>query len=367
MAKDRTYTLDTHEQALLDLLRSGLWSHHTPDETLYRDIDWGALYALIRKQSLIAICWDGMLKLNPSLHPPKPLKFKWYAAVRTIENANLRFNQLSVELCSCLSSHNVNIILLKGQGISTLYPIPTHRQCGDIDLYVDYNDYKQSITLIESHFKKLVIDGFSSLHYNYTINDISVELHHKMLHLHSKDREQAFDKELEKWYPHSIKHVSIAEGDLPTPPTAFNEAYTLLHIYKHLITYGVGFRQIIDWAYIASSLPSKEIVLPEYNDLRELFSSIAVNYLGFPSNGLPHYNGDSAQCSKIVEIIFADGNMGHSSRHNKRYNIYLIDKLLSMWHMVSRWATIYGSLPGHANDYIIGQLRDSVRKLFTKQ
>jgi hypothetical protein len=149
MRSDRInkFQLSREEEMLFALLRSSLhggevehsyFQGATPD-------DWKQCYHLSVKQGVMALSWDGVVRLPRELQPPLAIKISWAANVEAYEKRYMKYCKTAVELSGFYSQHGIKTVVLKGVGLSTLYPIPHHREGGDIDIYT-YSACKDSIS-----------------------------------------------------------------------------------------------------------------------------------------------------------------------------------------------------------------------------
>ena len=133
----KTVKLLVHEQMLFALLRASL--HQREVETAFfhqvSPRDWKECYLLAARQGVMALAWDGLLKLPAELMPPKALKLTWGLAVEAYEKKYERYCRTVDELLSFYQTHGIAAVQLKGVGLSACYPVPCHREGGDIDIY----------------------------------------------------------------------------------------------------------------------------------------------------------------------------------------------------------------------------------------
>lgn len=108
---------------------------HTPSAD-----EWGELYAMAKKQSLVGVCFAGVQKLQEQYQtPPEVLYLTWMGMAAKIQQRNEVVNRQCVELQAKLSADGFRSCILKGQGVAQLYgeSIRGLRQSGDIDIWVD--------------------------------------------------------------------------------------------------------------------------------------------------------------------------------------------------------------------------------------
>ena len=125
------------ELLLFALLRSSL--HEQEVEQVFfdqaTDEDWKQCHQIAAAQGVMALSWDGVLRLPKELQPPLALKLTWAMAVERYEAKYLRYCKTVDELSAFYASHGITTVQLKGVGFSTYYPVPAHREGGDIDVY----------------------------------------------------------------------------------------------------------------------------------------------------------------------------------------------------------------------------------------
>src|SRR3989339_1447331 len=96
---------------------------------------WNELLTLAAKQGVFAIAYDGLPDtLLPEL--PKDITIKWQLGVENIEKRYDRQIGVLKELISIFNKNGIDLLLLKGLGLCSMYPEPNHRECGDLDIYL---------------------------------------------------------------------------------------------------------------------------------------------------------------------------------------------------------------------------------------
>lgn len=91
----------------------------------------------------MALAWDGIQTLPACLQPPKALKLNWAMAVENYEKRYRRYCHTIAELSAFYKIHGITTVQLKGVGLSTYYPIPSHREGGDIDIFTYSADHSR--------------------------------------------------------------------------------------------------------------------------------------------------------------------------------------------------------------------------------
>ena len=136
MLSNNMRKLHKQEGMLFALLRASL--HQKKTETCFFEgasaDDWKACYKLACQQGVMALAWDGVLKLPAEMIPPKALRITWGMAVQAYEKKYEHYCNTIQELTDFYLRRGIMTVQLKGVGLSTYYPVPSHREGGDIDI-----------------------------------------------------------------------------------------------------------------------------------------------------------------------------------------------------------------------------------------
>jgi hypothetical protein len=130
---------------LFALLRASLHERE-PEVSFFQhvsDEDWKLCYRLAASQGVMALAWDGVMKLPVDLQPLRSVKLSWATGVETYEQKYLRYCSTIDEISRFYGEHGIRTMQLKGVGFSLLYPVPCHREGGDIDIYTYSADKKK--------------------------------------------------------------------------------------------------------------------------------------------------------------------------------------------------------------------------------
>ena len=249
-------TLNTFEKMLLALLRSSLHERE-PETDFFQNVteeDWKQCYNLAIAQGVMALAWDGLLRLPKELQPIRRLKLPWAMAVERYEAKYLRYCKTVVELSAFYANHGIEMVQLKGVGFSTLYPVPSHREGGDIDIYT-YSADKSCMSDQEANqmADKLMaeqgmkIEFHSYKHSNFNYKGVPVENHKCFLDVKEfKEAILANEILVKEFKP---VYVELAEGKVQIPSPAFNAFFIVFHALQHYGR-GIALHHLCDWAII---------------------------------------------------------------------------------------------------------------------
>ena len=230
---------------------------HTPSAD-----EWGELYAMAKKQSLVGICFAGVQRLATSIgseteqrqEPPEMLYLTWMGMAAKIQQRNDVVNAQCVEVQQMIEKEGFRTFIMKGQGNSALYndTLCLLRQSGDIDIYLEgglekVNDFVQrthptnEINELEIHF--------------HCLPDTEVEIHYRPFIMRNPFK----NRKLQRFFAEAMRfdnkvNLPNGVGSINVPTIEFNLVHQLVHIYHHLFTEGIGMRQLLDYYMLLRSV-----------------------------------------------------------------------------------------------------------------
>lgn len=219
--------------------------------------DWKQCYHLSVKQGVMALSWDGVVRLPRELQPPLAIKISWAANVEAYEKRYMKYCKTAVDLSGFYAQHGIKTVVLKGVGLSTLYPIPHHREGGDIDIYT-YSACKDSISdkdanaladiLMQERGMDVDIE-YSYKHSLFHYNGVPIENHKTFLNVKAYNIAGQMEEFLEK----NIEPVpaTLPCGEILVPSGAFNTVFVALHTFQHYCA-GMTLHHLCDWAMVLS-------------------------------------------------------------------------------------------------------------------
>lgn len=298
------------EQMLFALLRASL--HNRQIETSYfknvSDMDWEQCFRLAKLQGVMALAWDGILKLPTGLQPPLELKLQWGIKVEAQEKKYQRYCQTIQELTSFYQEHQIATLQLKGVGLSTLYPIPFHREGGDIDIYT-YSANQSKMSDMEANLladelmrkQGIEVKTYSYKHSNFHFKGIPIENHKYFLNI----KHYPIAKQINGWLMKDLQPQSTlllnGECRIWTPSPAFNTLFLAFHAAQHHGS-GLALHHFCDWAML---IKRHGLQLPgELTDNRFIeaicaFTQLCNRYLGTQIN----VKGGEELADKILEEV----------------------------------------------------------------
>lgn len=245
------------------LLRTHLFEEKTIQEspTTISQKDWEALFQLAQQQGVLAISWEAISrladerKLSSEQMPDRALKLQLALSAEKIKGRYNKQRQLAMELADAFAKDGINTYVLKGLAISSYYPTPEHRECGDLDCFLAsvadngefVSRYEDGNVIAERVGAKVERDYYKHSHINY--KGLMVENHAFCTAIRgSKDR-KAFERHLQHLL--ATKPSTPIDGShLMRPCADFNALFLTAHGMGHFISEGIKLRHIVDWALL---------------------------------------------------------------------------------------------------------------------
>lgn len=312
----------------LSIGTSNTLSHHPSTD------EWEILYRMAVKQSLVGVCFAGVRRFleiaqqcGEGTSIPQKLYYQWLGAAIQIQQRNELMNRRCVELQSKLRSSGFKSSIMKGQGIAVLYgELKDLRQPGDIDVYVDCGR-ETAIEYARSIGQEEVDWDYKHLHLN-VFNDTEVEMHYRpdvSCNPFRNPRLQKF------WirYKDDLFYgkEDLGSGTINCPNDTMHIFFLLHHTYRHVISGGVGLRQIMDFYFALKnrniSADDRLIAWAHECGLTKISRAlmwILVNVFGAVKDSLP-WDINEKEGQFLLQEIMIGGNFGKADhRYSTAYN-----------------------------------------------
>ena len=335
--------LKESESALFEIVKAILWD---------RPLDYGCIniysdtLKLAAKQGLLAFCGTILDKADTEqvqkLSVPQETKLIWLGNITTLEQRYAQQLMMCAALAKHFKSNNIKMMVLKGIGLSKLYPQPSRRECGDIDFYL-FGEFEKGNALI----KKLIEQNYAEFVYenakHYVFNSQGVNFEHHKFFLN--EARYKVDKILAK-YLTEIMNKTEAETllikdntEIFTPPPTFNAIYLARHMIAHLVR-EFRVRYLTDWCLFLKHYDGrydKATLLKAFDEaglstLLNAITNICVKHLGLAPelNPFGKIDTDNKDLIKIEEKVMIE--MLRADYQPKSNN-----KLIALWQRISRY------------------------------
>lgn len=373
---------DKNIAALFALLRAGLWEDAGLPFTAYGlpesgdEVDWNKVLDLAEEQSVVGLIAAGIerfkvqyswtsqtAKPSARFNVPKPIALQFIGRTVQMEQRNQAMNYFIGVMVEKMREAGIYMVLVKGQGVAQCYERPLWRSCGDVDFFLDDENYERAKGFLKPLAASVEEEYVREKHLGMTIDPWVVELHGMLYSGLSTRINRELDKvQCETFVDGNVRVWKDGGTDVPLLALENDVFYVFTHILQHFYKGGIGLRQICDWCRLLWKYRSGLDVAKLEGRLRraglmsewKAFAALAVNDLGMPPEAMPMYD-DAAKWSRKAELIktfvMSVGNFGHNRDHSyfEKYP-YLIRKSVSFGRRV-------GDLVRHAQIFPIDSLR----------
>jgi hypothetical protein len=331
------------ESQYFALLRAALWGSPVAIDEV---IDWKTVMKIAEYHGNNGLLSDVAVRMTGDNKPAPQMLAKMQTTLRNGLFYQLRQRQILVSAVQLLREHGIEPVLLKGFGLALLYPNPSLRQFGDIDLFVGLDKFHEACTLLRT-----LPGGYNwgeeidiGRHYN-------IEFGHCPMEVHRLSADIDDPKTLAVYEP--IEHDGLEENpcrsdvdgfEITVPSNEFQVFFTFFHAWKHFLTTGVGWRQVSD---VTMALHVHHGQLDLYKLRRwidsmhlmkpwQAFGWLMVNTLGLPQDEMPFYTPRSKRTAqKLCRRIMATGNF------NRRGGLKAPSKKHRLLHKMHALLTIF--------------------------
>jgi hypothetical protein len=376
---------DYSREQFLELVRAGLFlgnearimAHGTP-------VDWGAVYRLAEEQSVLGLVAAGIETSPPSERPPQEVILQFVGQTLQQEQRNKAMNAFVADLIETLRENDIYTLLVKGQGIARCYERSLWRACGDVDLLLSEDNYREAKAVLgkmAGHAERETVKNAKRMHQEYQIGGWTVELHGTM---HS-DLSRKIDREINRVQGECIYGGSVRSEEFKSskgarvqvflPGANEDVIFVFTHILQHLFLEGIGLRQICDWCRLLYTYRGTlDYGLLESRIMRmglmtewKTFYNLASRYLGMPDElqvSRSMFQVDSRfdkKADRMMSFIFDVGNFGHNREvewsHASRRRMALIR------HKITDTIRLSRIFPVDAPTFLLNYAWDGVKGL----
>jgi hypothetical protein len=367
--------MSTVEVQYFALLRAALW-----DAPISIDgpIEWQAVMQIANFHGNGALLADLAARMDDENRPSPRLLEKMQQIMRDNLIHQMRLKQIMVSAVKLLRNHGIEPVLLKGFGLALLYPNPSLRQFGDIDLFIGLDNFHEACALLRT-----LPGGYNwgdvhdiGKHYNIEFGGYPMEIHRvsaDVVDAHEQTLYAAMEKDGLVDHP---QRVDFEGFEISIPSKEFAVFFTFYHAWHHFLTTGVGWRQLGDVAMALHSyrswldldklgqwLGSMKLMKPW-----QTFGYLMVDRLGLPNAEMPFYdNTCRRKAERLYRQIMKEGNF-------KRANSFKRKKpKRRFWHKAHAFLCVFVDFfhrmwvfPSHAFREMVTSIKAGFGKNFQK-
>lgn len=330
------------EAIFFALLRSGLWEQEVFLKP-FGEIDFSDVFQLAKEQCVVGLIAAGLEHVS-DVKAPKQDAMQFIGVTLQLMQRNTAMNNFIGVLVKQMQGKGINTLLVKGQGVAQCYERPLWRECGDIDLYLDKDNFGKARWLFKPLVQSMDPDNDYSQHVNMRYGSWIVEIHGNQKGSLSSRINRGMD-EIHKnlFIDGKVRSTEIGNTTVYLPSPDNDVLIIFTHFVNHFYKGGLGVRQICDWCRLIwkyNDLINEDQLEQQIRRMGLLrvwkaFAAFAVEFLGMPNDAMPLYSNKKCwkrKANKIASFVIEVGNFGHN-RDTSYYGKYpkLIRKMISMW------------------------------------
>lgn len=314
------------ETTALELLRYGIRKADTCNLP-NGDVEWNDVLAFSELQGISALVLDGIdrcINQRKRVDVDFQTKLEWIGSVQQMEAIYCQHKKNIGNLAKFYQKHGIKMMLMKGVGLSLDFPIPHHRPCGDIDIYL-YGDFEKADKLISKDYN-IEISHERHKHTIFQFEGVTVENHYDFANYH-KHRSS---KKLDAWLKENCltERLECPEigANVYLPSASFNSVFLIRHAASHFAAEEISLRHLLDWAFFVENHYDEVDwewqwrICQEQNMHQFLLAinEICVKYLGFEASKF-RMGGDPLLTEKIIKEILSSAEYEDLSKRNSVY------------------------------------------------
>lgn len=232
-------------EILIELLRSAIHGCQ-PAEAIFDNItekEWREVYAEAVRQGVLALAFDSVSRMPKELQPPLKIKMQWACNVDYAARKYEARRRALHRLAEMFSREDIRILLLKGFALSRYYPTPSHRQFGDIDIWL-FGRTDDGNRIVTEQGVKVNRENYK--HDTFIFDKFDVESHRHFVNV----RESEYNLRIEEELLRLADDAQPAEEgtNIYMPSADFNILFLSRHSSGHFARYSVKLRDVCDWA-----------------------------------------------------------------------------------------------------------------------
>lgn len=243
---------------MLDLIQNTLLcalaaAAGNPTETsIPEGLDWKSLRELAKAQGVLAVALDGLDAMAsngcrvPLFDPQNRMeRIEWLKTMGLTESRYARQEKNIASLSQSLSDRGVEMLLLKGYGLSQNYPLPAHRQSGDIDIFLfGQSDVCDEMVKADG----ISVDDSGPHHSVFKYNGDIVENHYVIMDQESHKSNRILN-ELIASRPEDCRRLDVPGGKVLMLSPDAQALHLIRHAGQHFAVENITLRHVLDWAF----------------------------------------------------------------------------------------------------------------------
>ena len=179
-------------------------------------------------------------KIPPEHQLSKAEKIKWALTVENIISQYHRRKALFIEIADIWAQEGIKTYGLKGWALSTYYPKPELRECGDFDCWLG-EDFSRGNEIATAHGAQFNPHDYRHSHIHY--KGLTIENHRYFLPIRGNARNKRLDQYLKAVIPCNKR---IEGSNVFYPSAQFHSLFIILHMLQHFLYENITLRHMLD-------------------------------------------------------------------------------------------------------------------------
>ena len=277
-------------------------------------VDWTYIISFATQHGIPSIIWNDIKqmvadgKISTEQQPTKAQKIQWAMAAEHVEQKYARQRNVIEKLAKFFAGHNIKLMILKGYGLSLNYPVPNHRPCSDVDIWLfeerqmpdgttkRYSVQQKADKLLREQLN-ISIDEDKHHHTVFYIDGVMVENHYDFLNIHAHLSNRIIEQRLQQLTQQPMTQIAVGETTVYIPSPDFHTLFLLRHSASHFAAERITLRHLLDWRYFVE----KEGLKIDWQALRDIahqtnmhkfldcLNAICIDKLGLPQQCVPEF------------------------------------------------------------------------------
>lgn len=202
---------------------------------------WLAMLRLAAGHGVAGVVWP----VVEALRPPREVALAWGCHVREVGMRWHAQREVIARMAAEARRQDLPMLLLKGYGLSLLYPRPEYRPCGDVDVWF-FGRRREADELLGRCFGPPV-RRYDGHHTTFRIGSVTVENHGAFFDPSRHRADRYVGALLEDLAAGQLRSLEIGGLRVASPSSRFDAVYLLRHAAEHFAVAGFGLRHVVDW------------------------------------------------------------------------------------------------------------------------
>lgn len=242
--------MDITVATLAKLIRIAIGTATDDDYCFDPSTPWDSVFGMAQEQGVVALSFEGLLKVFPEksaeeLGMPRRQKMQWISSTEEVELHYRKQFAAAKHLGDIYAKEGIRTFVMKGISASTYYPVPEHRECGDMDCFLDgrYEDGN-----VAAERSGGVVDRSYYKNSHIVFEGLMIENHQFCLPVRGSRKKKDAEIYLEKTIRECTDPHPIGSTALLLPPPSFHAFFLTFHAATHFLSEGICLRHMLDWA-----------------------------------------------------------------------------------------------------------------------